>query len=399
MRNVFIGKAPSPRFVEVSKNNFKTESKNIILKINKSNQIFVVKPCDSMGARGCRMVLSPDELFPALKKAMKYSRTERAIVEDYMDGNEYSIDALVSDGELTITGFADRHIFYPPFFIEMGHTMPSKVCEKEKKEIFKVLLAGVKALGLSHGAVKADIKVTSKGPMIGEIAARLSGGYMSGWTYPYASGLNVTKQALLLALNEKPTELLTKRKALEGVTNVYEVPCVRVSAERAWVSIPGIVQSVENLSSARSVAGVKDVFSRLKKGDTVCFPQNNVEKAGNVITCLQSRQEAVQACKTAIKKIFVRLVLHSPETEKFLKQPLKTLFPPSAYPDAAGLSLREARVKEEEDWNGLTIKETLEILPQLVRINVPEHDKNFLQALYRGGLQGAVYYCETMDNN
>ena len=116
-----------------------------------------------------------------------------------MDGPEFSIDSLVFEDKLVITGFADRHIYYPPYFIEMGHTMPTEFSEEERNKVIKAFAKGVKALGLSCGAAKGDMKLTSNGAMIGEIAARLSGGYMSGWTFPYASGINLTEQALFLA--------------------------------------------------------------------------------------------------------------------------------------------------------------------------------------------------------
>ena len=55
-------------------------------------------------------------------------------MEEYMEGPEFSIDALVYDGTMTITGFADRHIFFPPYFIEMGHTMPTRISKDKYNE-------------------------------------------------------------------------------------------------------------------------------------------------------------------------------------------------------------------------------------------------------------------------
>jgi len=390
-----MNKVSSPKFVEIT-HDIPNEKLNFILKkIEKKQECFVVKPCDNMGGRGCRMIMSSSELMPAINDAIKNSRTKRAIVEEYMDGKEYSIDGLFFNGELTITGFADRHIFYPPYFIEMGHTMPTTATDVEKKELIKTFYEGIKALGLSYGAVKADIKLTSKGPMIGEIAARLSGGYMSGWTYPYASNINLTKQALLLALGETPHEILEKRVPIQGLPAVYEIPCKKVSAEKAWLSIPGIVKKIENLDTVKKIKGVCDVFPRIKTGDSVKFPINNVEKAGNIITCLVTRKESVETCNNARKTVFIRLVPNVIETKKFLQQSIDTQFPPSAYPYAKNMPIKEALRRTDPDWNGLTLKETLEILPRLVTIKIPIDNKKFLHSLYRGGLQGAVYFCET----
>ena len=78
-----------------------------------------------MGARGCRAARDAGELAEAIAAALPYSRSGRAIVEEYIDGPEFSIDALVDGGEIRIRGIADRHIFFAPYFVELGHTMPS----------------------------------------------------------------------------------------------------------------------------------------------------------------------------------------------------------------------------------------------------------------------------------
>lgn len=265
---------------------------------------WVVKPVDNMGARGTRRVDAPGKLEEAVRSALSWSSSSRVVVEEYMDGPEFSIDAVVEDGELTVCGFADRHIFFPPYFIEMGHTMPSNAPAESVGEILRVFGLGVKALGIRTGCAKGDVKLTESGGKVGEIAARLSGGYMSGWTYPYSSGVDLTGAALNLAVG-LPAGDLTPR---------YE----RHSAERAFISIPGEVESVHGVEKARQTAGVRDVFLRLVPGDRVRFPRNNVEKCGNVISLAETRREAVKAAETAAAAMAVRLVPGDPETGKFL---------------------------------------------------------------------------------
>jgi biotin carboxylase len=140
----------------------------------------VVKPVDNMGGRGCRRVNSMEEYIEAAADAIRFSRSGRAIVESYMEGPEFSLDAIVYHGDITICGFADRHIFFPPYFIEMGHTIPTDIASAQQKALLETFYDGIRALGLAEGksisAAKGDIKLTEKGPMIGEIAARLSGG-------------------------------------------------------------------------------------------------------------------------------------------------------------------------------------------------------------------------------
>lgn len=433
---------PSPAFVKVSKEDFDSTSRHCELQakqsileniLKKMSFPLVVKPVDNMGARGCRMVRSEEEFMPAVEIAVKCSRTGYAIVEEYMEGPEFSIDALVYNGTFTVTGFAIRHIKYPPYFIEIGHTMPAELDKKMHDELISVFALGAKALGLTCGAAKADIKYTSKGPMIGEIAGRLSGGYMSGWTYPYASDLNLIKQGIMIAAGREPEELLKRRQSLdycpsqlckdaEKPYELFEVPCLRTSAERAWMSIPGTVKYIENIKDYSDRA-VFDVLPRatVKLGSQVDFPRNNVEKCGNVIAVSHSREAAVAVAQDAVADVFITLEPDNKRTEDFLagaEQKDEKDFPPSAFgklspevlaeisgsipqnqkaADFIPKVLQTADYIDIRDWNFNTIAQTVEKF-DILRPKHPELDaKRFWSALMRGGIQAAVYVSDTVE--
>ena len=308
---------PSPAFIELTAADLASSADGLEQRLGALAGRFplVVKPVDNMGARGCSLVKDISDLREAAATALRYSRSGRVIVEEYIEGSEFSIEGLIFGGRLYVTALADRHIFFPPYFIEMGHTIPSDCSQELADEVMSVFERGVHALGLTDGAVKGDILLRNGKAFVGEIAARLSGGYMSGWTVPYSCGLDITAAALTLALGGSP-RLHTCGK------DHFVVPCKQncpfVSAERAWISIPGQVAAVSGLEAARAVPFVKDVFPRAGVGDTVVFPQNNVEKCGNVLSAAPTRLEAVQASESACRKIVLRLKPHVAETEAFL---------------------------------------------------------------------------------
>lgn len=264
----------------------------------------VVKPVDNMGARGVRRVDDPDALIDACRAALPLSRSSRVIVEDFMDGPELSLDAVVYRGSSTVCGIADRHICFPPSFVEMGHTMPTALDAPTTARVEEVFKAGIHAIGIDNGAAKGDIKLTRKGPMIGEIAARLSGGYMSGWTFPLSSGVEVTQAALNIAVGLPPGDLTARVS--------------KVVAERAFISIPGSVQQVIGVDEAKAMPQVAELFVRVRPGDTVVFPRNNVEKCGNVIAVAATRQAAERAARDALGRILINLQPMSEVTTHFL---------------------------------------------------------------------------------
>ncbi len=386
----------------------------------------VVKPVDNMGARGVRRVDSDEELIDACKVALISSRVGKVIIEEFMDGPELSIDAIVFKEEVTICGVADRHIYFPPYFVEMGHTMPSNLSDSELRQAVDVFIRGVKAIGIDNGAAKGDIKVTKRGAMVGEIAARLSGGYMSGWTYPYSSGVEVTEKALNIAVGLEPGDMKPK----------YE----RVSAERAFISIPGNVQDVEGMDRIKGIRGLKNIFLRVGEGDAVVFPVNNVEKCGNVISVADERREAIAIAERAIKSVFIRLQSNNRDTEDFLfnrgcdrsdyyrkisafelimeenikyfRELKKIKLAKTSYPKPVSKipSLPDIKSETSRDWHGHSLIEVMERVEELVNVEfgdaksldlLSNEEKMFVrlfwEALLKGSVQGAVYVVESFD--
>lgn len=400
-----------PRFVEVSKELLSFDA--FAREIGHVGLPVVVKPVDSMGARGVVRADTVESAFAFAVEAREHSRTNRVLVEGYIDGPEFSIDALVYQGEVFITGFADRHIYFPPFFVEMGHTIPTNASEEIQEQVVAEFRRAVASLGISNGAAKGDVKMSSDGPIIGEVAARLSGGYMSGWTYPLASGVQLTEHAIRIAMGEPPG-------ALEPIWH-------RTTAERAFISIPGIVEQVTGLEDIRSRGSIAEVFPRVGAGDRVVFPRNNVEKCGNVIAVAESRIEAISAAESAIASAEIILRPDCQETDEFLFGPTTPALcyapdekmlqdngiGPAIYSDdafdeflrvclntvdlPATISLPEDLLAfKQPDWSHRTIRETIKALADDGMLTVCQRKADpfsalFARALLRGGIQGARY--------
>jgi hypothetical protein len=258
---------------------------------------------------------------------------------------------------------------------------------------------------------------------------------MSGWTYPYASGVEVTRGAILAALGQVPQNLKPARSW--------------TSAERAFISIPGRVRSLHGLEKAGALPHVKDVFLRVQPGGTVTFPENNVTKCGNVIAAAAVREAAVNAADSAVRTIRIRLEAPNAETDAFLgldprslwgfapkyelhKVPLapeacpgESGFPPDAFsltPDLAALvaALPESILLAASsapsgpslfpfpafvesglrDYQGRTVEESLMAVRELTGFplafdtNPMSLGRGFWAALIRGGYQGALYYVD-----
>ncbi|MBN2353433.1 MAG: ATP-grasp domain-containing protein [Spirochaetales bacterium] len=400
---------PQPDFIELAR------GERAEVALEKLSFPLVVKPVDNMGARGVRRIDTLPELKAAVSSAIIFSRAGRVIVEEYVDGSEYSLDAIVWRGKPALCGLAARHISFEPYFVEMGHTMPAVLDEQTKRKIVDVFFRGIRAIGIDNGAAKGDLKLSPSGPKVGEIAARLSGGYMSGWTYPYASGVDVTRSALRIAVGLPPLDLEPREAAW--------------SAERAFISIPGRVARVDGVPEARAVPGVMDLFLRVRPGEDVVFPRNNVQKCGNVITRGQTRAGAVGAAVSALACISVRLAPARVETNAFLFSEASAGFDawrptvpentaaldrlpgfrgdPGRFDPARPRVLDLPRRTDEchPDWHGVAPERLFRNVASACGVRfVPDAPSSgefvlggiFWKAFIKGSAQGAVYLLDTL---
>ena len=405
MRSVFLEhQLPSPEFRTVSS---VTQATRVLVDLTLP---LVVKPVDNMGARGVRRVENSLQLEEAVHDALEFSRTSKAIIESYIEGPEFSLDALVYRGRIELCGIADREIRYPPYFVEIGHTMPSNKADADKAAVIDLFFAGIRALGIENGAAKGDIKLGSTGPVIGEIAARLSGGYMSGWTYPLSSGVDITTAALRIAVGLDPGDL--------------EPRIANISAERAFYSIPGTIESVIGFPDAPE-APLSEAFLRIDDDDDVDFPQNNVQKCGNIIATAVDRETAIIAADAACRNILLRLKPGTRRTQGFLFDATHP-WVPDAYcigdeTNRNALAVMPEKIERDAecveditiyplpsignetatDWFGRSLAESMETVLELTGVEAGLTGRIvvgslFWRAMIRGGVQGAIWVIDTI---
>ncbi len=249
----------------------------------------VIKPPRNMGARGISRVKNIEEISEAFLLAQKYSKDGQVLIERYISGPELSIDALIYQGEIYISGVADRIIEYPPYFVETGHIMPSSLPVDFQDRGIAEFIKAIRALKIDLGAAKGDIKTGPDQAWVGEVAARLSGGFMSSWTYPLSSGVDLIGNALAIAVGMEPYDLRRK----------FE----KVSVERAIIAPPGELNSIHGLDEAHAVPGIEMIHFKSKIGQTIQEPKNNLDKSGNLISAAYERRNALQCVHEARHRI------------------------------------------------------------------------------------------------
>jgi biotin carboxylase len=240
----------------------------------------MVKAIDNAASRGSRRIDMACELEEALIDAKNHSTTGTALIEEFVEGPEQSVELIVWKGQHYRFGIVDRHFGFGPFPIETGHTNPSALSPAVQEELYKVVEAAATSLGIDFGPYKADTIMTKKGPMVLELPARLSGGFHSQYTTPSATGLEPQKMALALA-----TGLEVKEE--------YHTPLKdRVTICKAVFPEPGLIRSITGVEEAKTLPGVEEIFMMTEVGEVIPPYRNCGHRVCYIIAAGDDRTEA-----------------------------------------------------------------------------------------------------------
>lgn len=169
------------------------------------NHIFplIVKPVDRSGSMGVFKVNTDLELEIAIKEAVSDSFSKKAMVEQYVDGREISVEFISFENNhypLTIT---DKVTTESPHFVELEHHQPSTLPNSVKNDINQITIKALNALGVTNVASHTEYKITDSGQIyIIELGARMGGDFIGSDLVWYSTGYDYLKGVIDIALNQ-----------------------------------------------------------------------------------------------------------------------------------------------------------------------------------------------------
>ena len=190
---------PCPKFLVADENtNFKKELSDFSFPV-------IVKPTDRSGSRNIMKLESVDGIYDAVKAACSSSFEHKAIVEEYLSGDEYSMETISFKGKHTYLATTKKFTTGAPNFIETGHIQPSGLSEatleKAKEQIFSALTA----LHIENSAGHSEFKVDENGNIhIIEIGARMGGDCIGSDLVCLSTGNDFVKMVIDVACGNEP---------------------------------------------------------------------------------------------------------------------------------------------------------------------------------------------------
>jgi hypothetical protein len=168
-------------------------------------------------------------------------------VETFIEGREFALEGLLTHGRLQVLAIFDKpDPLDGPFFEETIYITPSREDPSTQRAIVQTTEAAIRALGLSHGPVHAEMRVNSRGVWMLEVAARPIGGLCA---------------RVLPGLEEL---ILRHAAGVDPGRIALGAPAAGVM----MIPIPreGIYVGTQGLHQARAQPGIEDVIITAKPG-------------------------------------------------------------------------------------------------------------------------------------
>ena len=253
----------------------------------------IIKPTDSSGSRGVVFVNSKGELGNAFIYSKKQSRSGKVIIEEFLQGDEVSVEIIISSGIPHVLAVTDKITTGPPHFVEIGHSQPSRLPDDAVCMIKELAIEAVKAVGINDGAAHVEIMLTKNGPVMIELGARLGGDFIATHLVPLSTGIDMVSAAIHKACGEN----------VDLNPRLSKGSCVRY-----FDADYGTIERIDGIKDAMEIPGVKEIILMKKKGDISSRIASSNDRVGVVIAQGDDALEAERACCKALEFIRISVV-------------------------------------------------------------------------------------------
>ena len=262
----------------------------------------VLKPANRQASVGTQIIVDADRVDAAWHECTQQDEgiyaPDRAkplvmLAEQFVAGDEFSVELLVRDGEALFANVTEKHLFDGPRPIELGHAVPAPI----PPELTDLLVAGTRrvldAAGFGSGFAHCEWIVMHGMPYLVECAGRMPGDLIVPMI-DQAWGTDIVGAFATVMRGELPAPLPTRAPAGSGVCFIR--------------ADPGEVVSVSGVEEARALPGVQSADVLVKPGDRVNELRSSWDRVGWVNATADSPEEAFELARRAAALITVTVL-------------------------------------------------------------------------------------------
>src|SRR5215468_2468581 len=254
----------------------------------------VVKPVDGSAQRGVTEVRAEGELADAVDRALAASKTGAIVLEQYLDGDEFTVNGFLLAGEYFPMSVTLRLLYPPPpLGVCISHRYPSLLANEQP--LFELAHQASLAVGLETGPSYVQVRMRDGAPWAIEVGARLGGG-KDAELAKLVTGFDAIRANVLWALGE-----LTREDLGHGE------PQAPVGQVRFVVHEPGRIVRLDT-APALALEGVHEAGWYWREGMTLPPMTSGAERLGYLLLTAQSEDALDELTEQALTALDVEIV-------------------------------------------------------------------------------------------
>lgn len=222
-----------------------------------NNYPYVIKPCDCNSSKGVRKVDNKKDLIDALNKSFQLSRTHKAVVEEFIDGRELSIDAWIVNGKAEILSITETKKMKQDTsrFTIYQSVYPTEITEENLTQIHDNIDKICNGFQLKEGPLLVQAIVSKSEVYVVEFSARMGGG----------SKYKLIEEITSIDIMKKYVDFV------DGAINKIEGPkknsnCIEVDYIYAK---NGIVKKIDGFEELKRQGLIKEIFTYKEEGSEI----------------------------------------------------------------------------------------------------------------------------------
>ena len=258
----------------------------------------IVKPRDNSGSRGVIYCNNLKEVEIAVKEALQYTKKGNVLIEEYIEGKEYSIESLHYAGKTHVIQYTEKITTPLPYNVELGHIQPADISDREKIEINSIISRIAASLGFMNCASHTELKINQKGIFVIETSPRLGGDFISSTLVPLSTGINMEDILIDISTNQPLQQ--------DWVIPIFN----KISGIKYFELPDGVIYEIKGLENLDNIPGIQHWHFVLKPGERVNKITSSLERYGYAIFQTNSKQELANSFREVESICNERLVIY-----------------------------------------------------------------------------------------
>lgn len=259
----------------------------------------VLKPLRSMKSEDVFLCRTEDEVLKAYyaiagKQNFLNCINEGALMQEYVEGNEYVVDVVSRNGEHKVNSVwsIDRGYANGQFNVMFGATLMSAEKDYPAMELINYIYEVLDALEVVNGASHSELKMSKSGPVLIELGARPCGDPVSG-ILNKCIGQDQLMQTIDSYLH--PSTFAQYPKV---------PPPLRICGKQSFIMSyqEGQITGIPGLEKLKALRSVREIFMFKKKGDQLDKTVDQKTQAGFCLMWHPS-QKVIESDYESIRKM------------------------------------------------------------------------------------------------